>query len=98
MKDPVAVTMRDALAQLKEETLYEGRRKGSGVGGLAIRIDELLEICVEVLKYEVEEGFAGLAVNVLDAEKADHVKGLGQHLKQRHLSEGGGRNALLVHL
>lgn len=96
VEDTVAVAVSHALAELEEEALDEGRREGPGIGALAVGIDELLEIGVEILENKVKDGlgegvgggFLGLGdlVDVFDGEEADDVDGLGEKLKERHLA------------
>ena len=62
-----------------------------------MRIDELLEIGVQILKDKVEKGFA-VMVDVLDADEADNIDGIGEHLEKGDLTERDGQDAFLVHL
>lgn len=96
VKDAVAVAVRNTLAELVEKTLDEGGGHRPRVWRLAVGIDELLEISIKVLENQVEKRLAVL-VKVLDAEEADDVEGLGEHLEEGDLTEGGGRDAFLVH-
>lgn len=96
----MGMTVSDPLTQLIQKALDQRGGKRPGVRALAVRINELLEIRVDVLEDEVKQGLAVLllAVDVLDAEEADDVEGLGQHLEQGDLPECGRRHAFLVHL
>lgn len=96
VEDAVAVAVGDALAKLVEKTLDESGGHGPRVRGLAVGIDELLEIGVEILEDEVEKRLVVL-LEVLDAEKANDVEGLGEEVEEGDLAEGGGRDAFLVH-
>ena len=71
---------------------------GEGVvGALAVAVHPLLHVGGEVLEDQVEHGLAGL-LDVLDGQQLDHMVGLGQHLQQGHLAQGGRGHALLLHL
>lgn len=101
VEDAMAVTMSNALAELKEETLDLGSREGPGIGTLAVGVDELLEISVQILEDKVKEGLAILLLvvnDVLDAEETYDVEGVRKHLEEGNLTEGGGGNTFLVHL
>jgi hypothetical protein len=67
------------------------------VGPLPVDVHELLEVGVEELEDEVEDGLAVL-VGLLDGEELDEVEGVGEEVEEGDLAEGGGRDALLVHL
>lgn len=100
MKNTVAMAVSNPLAELVKEALDERRRKGPRIGALAVGIDKLLEIGVEILEDEVEVGLGTailVGVDVLDAEEADDVEGLREHLEEGDLTESGGRDAFLVH-
>lgn len=98
VEDAMGVTVGHPLAQLVEEALDHRRRQGPRTRTFPVRIDELLEIGVEVLEDEVEDGLAFLAVDVLNAEKPYDVERLREHLQKRDLAERGGRDAFFVHL
>lgn len=98
VENAVRVAVGDALAELVKKALDQGGREWPGIGALAVGIDKLLQIGVEVLEDEVKEGFAVFVEGVLDAEEADDIEGLGEHLEERDLSKSGGRDSLLVHL
>jgi hypothetical protein len=68
-----------------------------GVGPLSVDVHELLEVGVEELEDEVEDGLAVL-VGLLDGEELDEVEGVGEEVEEGDLAESGGRDALLVHL
>ena len=97
VENAVGVAVSDALAELVEETLNQGRREGPRIGALAMRVDELFEIGFEVLEDEVEERLAVFVEGVLDAEEADDVERLGEHLEQGDFAERGWGNAFFVH-
>jgi len=108
VEDAVAVAVRDALAELEEKALNKLGSKGPSIRALAVGVYELLEVSVEVLEYEVEDGLGegvggglvgfGNLVHVFDGEEAHDVDGLGEKLQKRDLSERRRRHALLVHL
>lgn len=98
VKHAVAVAVRDAFAELEHELLDQGIPERPRVGGFAERIDEFLEVGVEVLEDEVEVGLRGGLEDVLDAEEADDVEGGGEHLEEGDLAERRGRDAFLVDL
>lgn len=81
MKNTVAVAVGDALAQLIEEALDQSRRERPRVWAFAVGIDVFLEIGVEILKHKVQQRLSVL-VDVLDAEEADDVERIGEHLEQ----------------
>lgn len=87
----------DSFTQLKKKALDLRRGERGGIRPLSMRVDELLEIGVEILKDEIEEGFA-VMVDVLNAYELDDVDGVGEHLEEGDLAEGGGWNTFLVHL
>jgi hypothetical protein len=64
VKHTVAVTVSNSLAKLEEKTLYQRRRERPRVGTFAVRIDEFLEIRVEIFENQVEIGFVVVAVVV----------------------------------
>ena len=97
VENAVGVAVSDALAELVEETLNQGRREGPRVGALAMRIDELFEIGFEVLEDEVEERLAVFVEGGFDAEEADDVERLGEHLEQGDFAERGRGNTFFVH-
>lgn len=99
----MGVAMRDALAELVEENADQTGGKRPRIGAFAVRIDEFLEIGVEVLEDEVEDRLRRLrgvlaVVGVLDAKEADDVERLGEQLEERDFPESRRRNAFLVHL
>ena len=98
VKHAVAVAVRDAFAELEHELLDQGIPERPRVGGFAERIDEFLEVGVEVLEDEVEVGLRRGLEDVLDAEEADDVEGGGEHLEEGDLAERRGRDAFLVDL
>lgn len=71
--------------------------EGARVGALAVGVDELLEVGVEELEDEVEDGLAVLG-GLLDGEEADDVERLGEQPEDGDLAQRGGRDPLLVHL
>ena len=75
--------------------LVRGERPG--VGPPAVDVEVLLEVGVEELEDEVEDGLAVLG-GLLDGEEADDVDGVGEEVEEGDLAERGGRDALLVHL
>ena len=75
--------------------LVRGERPG--VGPPAVDVKVLLEVGVEELEDEVEDGLAVLG-GLLDGEEADDVDGVGEEVEEGDLAERGGRDALLVHL
>ena len=96
VKNAMAVAVRDTLTELIEKALDESGRHRPRVWLLAVGIDEFLEIRFEVLENQVQKRLAVL-VEVLNAEKADDVERLREHLEEGDLTEGGGRDAFLVH-
>mmetsp|Transcript_56948 Transcript_56948/g.180181 ORF Transcript_56948/g.180181 Transcript_56948/m.180181 type:complete len:344 (+) Transcript_56948:281-1312(+) len=94
--DPVPVAVRHALEELVHEVLDGGA--GQRVGRATAReVHVLLEVRVEVLEDQVEDGLVVL-LHVLDREEANHVDALAEHLQEGDLAKGGGRDALLLHL
>ena len=77
--------------------LDEVRGERPGVGPPAVDVEVLLEVGVEELEDEVEDGLAVLG-GLLDGEEADDVDGVGEEVEEGDLAERGGRDALLVHL
>jgi hypothetical protein len=59
------------------------------VGPLPVDVHELLEVGVEELEDEVEDGLAVL-VGLLDGEELDEVEGVGEEVEEGDLAEGGG--------
>lgn len=57
VENTVTMTMRNTHTELKQKTLNQSRRKRPRVWPFAVGIDVFLEIGVEVLEDEVEEGF-----------------------------------------
>lgn len=94
--------MSNAFAELVEEAANEGVREWARVRALAMGIDVFLEIGVQILENQVKNRL-GLAVGVVslvgvfDAEEANDVEGLREHLEKRDLAEGSWRNAFFVH-
>ncbi|GMN65508.1 hypothetical protein TIFTF001_034584 [Ficus carica] len=81
VEDAMGVAVGDALAELVEKAPDQIGRQRPRIGAFAVEIDEFLEIGVEVLEDEVEDGLGGLGgvlavVGVLDAEEADDVERL----------------------
>lgn len=102
VEDAMGVAVGDALAELVEKAPDQIGRQRPRIGAFAVGIDEFLEIGIEVLEDEVEDGLGGLGgvlavVGVLDAEEADDVERLREHLEERNLPESRRRNAFLVH-
>ena len=91
------MAVSDTLVELVEETLNKGWREGPRIGPLAMRIDELLKIGFEVLKDEVEKRLAVFVEGVFDAEKADDIERLGEHLEQGDFAERCWGNTFFVH-
>jgi len=108
VEDTVAVAVRYALAELEEKTLNKLGREGPNIRALAVGIYELLEVSIEVLEDEVEDGLGegggggllgfGDLIDMFDGEESHDVDGLGEKLQKRDLSESRRRHALLVHL
>lgn len=98
MENAMAMTVGNALTELKQEALDKGGGERARIGALAMRIDELLEIGVKILKYKVEERLTTLVVvDVLDAEETNDVEGLREQLEKRNLAKSSGWNAFFVH-
>lgn len=97
VEDAVGVAVGHPFKKLVQKALNQRRRKRAGIGAFAVRIDEFFEICVEVLEDEVKDGFALLGVHVFDAEEADDVERLREHLEEGDLAEGGWWDPFLVH-
>lgn len=68
----IIMNVKDWHCKIATKNLYYGRRQRPGIRSPAMRINELLQISVQILEDQVEEGLPVL-VDVLDAEQTATV-------------------------
>ena len=85
------------MTEVNRAHLDECSGERPGGGSPTVDIEVLLEIGVEELEDEVEDGLAVLG-GLLDGEESDDVDGVGEEVEEGDLAERGGRDPFLVHL